>query len=65
MGDPHDHRKEPVSREEAQQAAEKGLIWDASLVAFREPETALEAAQAEAGTTTSAGLSPARKGRRR
>lgn len=51
--DPHNHHREPVSPAEAQQAAEKGLIWDASVVAFREPETALEAAQVEAGTSTS------------
>ncbi len=43
--DPHDHRREPVSAEEAEQAASKGLIWDAEIVAFRQPETRAEAAQ--------------------
>lgn len=43
--DPHDHRREPVSPVEAEQAAAKGLIWDAEIVVFREPETRAEAAQ--------------------
>lgn len=42
--DPHNHRAEPVSPEEAEQAAAKGLVWDAEIVAFREPETRSEAA---------------------
>ncbi len=45
--DPHDHRREPVSAEEAEQAASKGLIWDAQNVAFRQPETRAEAAQVD------------------
>ncbi len=45
--DPHDHRREPVSAEEAEQAAHRGLVWDAQIVAFREPETRAEAAQVD------------------